>query len=398
MWQNIEVRLICFVLLLLIVAPGAQAVAIGVNKASINFNDVMRDGFARATVTVTTDSVEPVTGEVILEGGEAAQWLRFSAMNFTFSRDNQYVLTVDVEPPADARVQSYRVNMSIITSELHRSSGAKIGTTTRASLGVPIHISMTGNEIARCRVGGVEVMDSSEGEPTEVQVNIINTGNVRVDPDVTIEVYDKLRTSTVGTRSGAFGESILPTLTQKGSIMFNMPLARSQYWATVRVPLCDYSGLHTFDVLAPGEVKDEGEFIRIDAPAWVKTGDIIPISAVFRNKGERTVRANFKGTIKNSQEDIVKVIDTQQYLVAPDVTANIETFFNPAQGGQYVVAGKIFYNEKLTLEKSSILNVNGPSIFSGASFNTTAYILIGLAIAILLLLIMIKRKKSRRRF
>lgn len=393
--RGTSVRGFFLLALFLLLSAQANATAIGVNRASIPFEDVLRGGFARSSVTVTTDSIEPIAAEIVLGEGEAAAWLNFSARAFSFSRDEPYTLTVEVRPPEDAAIAQYRVNMSVITGEIARSEGGKLGTATRASLGVPIVLTMTGNQIVRCKVGGVDIHDSAEGEPIEVEASIINSGNVRINPDISIVVHDKLRTQDLEERTAPFGSAILPTLTGTASRFFSLDLARSQYWASVSVPLCGYSGLHTFDVLAPGEVKDEGEFIRIDAASYARTGEIVPIKAVFRNKGERTVRAQFKGTIENEAEEIVKVIDTQAYLVGQGVTAELETFFNPSVGGQYFVKGKVFYNEKLTLEREAILNVGGPGILREGTSGTT-FALLGLALAVLVLLVLIRRKKRPR--
>jgi hypothetical protein len=149
-------------------------------------------------------------------------------------------------------------------------------------------------------------------------------------------------------------------------------------------------------VLEPGAIKDDGDFIRIDAPAWAETGEIIPITAVFRNRGARGVRASLKGTITNQDtQEIVKVISTEEFVVDPDATAEIPTFFNPDVGGQYVVSGKIYYNNKLTTERNTLINVNGAPVTSSA-FSKTTIIIIALVIIILVLLILIRRRRQQQ--
>lgn len=387
-------RLAAAVLLLVLCSAGAHALTLGVNKASISFEDVLRGGYARDTITITTDSVEPIAGEVIVDPAYEG-WLSFSARSFNFSRDAPYELHVEVRPPQDARVEAYRINMSILTGELARSSGGLMGTSTRASMSVPVLLSMTGSERAACRVGGARVLDTERGQPVEVSLSVINTGNVRIDPDVSVEIYDQVRSGSLGTESTTFGASILPTLTGTGSRLLPFDLERGQYWAVVRVPLCGFEEMHTFDVLGPGEIKDEGELLSIEAKAWSETGEIIPISAVFRNHGARTVRATLKGTITHIETGrIEKVIDSEEYLVDPGVTAELETFFNPQEPGQYMVTGKVFYNEKLTVEKSAVLNVNGSSL-GGGGVSWNAVVLVVMAVIILVLIVLIARAKRR---
>lgn len=386
-------RILLAGLLLLIALQSVHAVAIGVNRASVEFADVLRGGYAETVITITTDSEEVITAEVMTQGPEA-EWLNLSATNFTFSKDLPYELKVAVLPPLDAQVRDYEFNVSVITGSLARNDGGRLGTSTRASFRVPILLRMSGTERLACTVGGVIVHDVEQGNPLDIELSVINRGNVRINPEVTVEVFDQLRARSLGTRSTEFGESILPTVTSSALRTLSFELQPAQYWASVSVPQCDYSTLLTFDVLEPGAIKDEGELIRIDAPAWANTGEIIPVNAIFRNKGARAVRASFKGTIARADtEEIVKVIDTEQYIIDPDVTAEIQTFFNPVIGGQYVVSGKVYYNSKLTGERETLINVNGAPI---GERSLTPYVLIGLGIVILMMLILIKRKRTKQ--
>lgn len=377
---------------LLLLLPSVHAIAIGVNRASVNFDDVLRGGYAETVITVTTDSPELVSAEVLMEG-EASAWITFSSREFNFSRDKPYQLHVIAQPPLDTRIASYQVNLSVITGSLGYNGDGRMGTSTRASFRIPLNIQMTGTERVACTVGGVNVFDTEVGDPLQVEVSVLNRGNVRVNPRVDIEIFDRLRAESLGTNTQLLGVSILPTLTEQRSRLYEFDLDPNQYWAQISVPECGYSNLLTFDVLEPGGIKDDGDFIRIEAPAWAETGDIIEINAVFRNRGPRAVRASFKGTISSVETgEIVKVIDTDEYIVDPDITAELETFFNPLIGGQYRVNGKVYYNSKLTAERETIINVNGSPIEK--RMTSTTLIIMVMVIVILALMIMIKRRRQ----
>ncbi len=255
---------------------------------------------------------------------------------------------------------------------------------------------MTGTERRTCSAGGIRVFDTERDQPVEVAVSVINTGNVRINPDISIDVYDKFRSRLVAHDTLPFGASILPTISEEQRLLFDLSLERGQYWATIAIPECDSTFTFTFDVLDVGEVKDDGEFIRIEAPSWSKPGDIIPIKAVFRNKGVRSLKATFRGTITNiDTEQIVKVIKTQEYIIDPSVTAELETFFNPVVEGRFMVTGRIFYNDKLTGEKSSVLNVKGSQVmFRKPVLRYAFYVLLFIGVFFLFLII---RKKRRVR-
>ena len=376
--------------------PTAHAVGIGVNKATIDYTDVLQNGYAQDTILVTTDSPDPIDGTWQVEG-DIAPWVRIEPpdANFTFSQSAPYPLTVVVEPPADARLMNYTGGIRVLTGQLARTEGGKIGTTTRAAFLIKLNLGVTGTQHLSCVAGGVQIKDTEIGQPFDFLATVHNTGNVRIRPSFSILVYDQYQTKLVANLSVATDQDILPTTTENilKSVMHNLP--PGQYWAQVTSAPCGDSAFITFDILDRGGIADQGELLGIDVNPWAKTGDIVPITARFRNEGSRTENAKFKGTVTSQATgQLVKVIDTDSYSVAPGQTVPIETYFNPTDPGQYIIAGRILYNDKLTFQKSAILNVQGPSMVpSGVSW---WLILLLIVIIILILLILIARKRRRR--
>ncbi len=390
------VTFLAVALLMVLSAPAARAVGIGVDQAQINYADVLQNGYAEQTVHVTTDSPEPIAGTWQVEG-DIAPWVRIEPpdTNFTFSQDAPYALTVIVQPPADAQLQQYTGGVRVLTGQLARTEGGKIGTTTRAAFLIKINLGVTGTQHLSCVAGGIQIKDTEVGQPFDFLASVHNTGNVRIRPGFTILVYDQYQTKLVANLSVTTDQDILPTTTMDILKSVTHDLQPGQYWAQVESAPCGQSAFITFDVLDRGGIADQGELLGIDVNPWAKTGDIVPITANFRNEGSRTENAKFKGTITaQATGQLVKVIDTDLYSVAPGQTVPIETYFNPTDPGQYIIAGRILYNDKLTFQKSAILNVQGPSMVpSGVSW---WLILLLLVILILVLLILIARKRRKR--
>jgi len=380
-------------------AGQAIAVGIGVNKGEIAFQDVLQNGYAQEKVLVSTDSEQPITGTYQFEG-DIAPWLRVEPDTkfFEFSKGNPYELTVIIEPPSDARLESYRGGVRVLTGEVARSGGGLIGTSTRAAFLIRILVGISGTERQECLIGGVQIRNTEVGQPYEFVATVVNKGNVRIRPKFTIKVYDQSQTSLVQEANAVMDHDILPTMTEEFTAAITHSLQPGQYWARVESPLCGDSSLLTFDVLERGGIADQGELLRIETEPWAKTGDIIPIHAVFRNLGSRTVSAKFKGTIttRGDSSRLIKTIDTDTYNVPPGQTANIETFFNPTEPSQYIVAGKVLYNGKLTFQKSTVINVQGPMLVAASQFGGPVLLLILIVIAILILLILIAKKRRRR--
>jgi len=373
-------------------------VGIGVNKGTLSFTDVLQNGYAQDSVLVTTDSISPITGTYQLEG-DIADWLRVEPndTSFNFSRDHPYKLTIIAEPPPDAQLKEYTGGVRVLTGEVARTSGGLIGTSTRAAFFIRLTLGVTGTERKACVLGGVRIKDTEVGQPYEFVATVQNKGNVRIRPRFNITVYDQSQTRTVQQASAAMDHDILPTVSETFTTSIAHRLPAGQYWARVRSE-CGESPLLTFDVLERGGIADKGELVRVEAKPWAKTGEIIPVHAIFANLGSRTVGAKFKGTIttRSTPPKLVKTIDTDTYNVPAGQTASIETFFNPTEPGQYIVAGRVLYNGKLTYQKSTIINVQGPLLIAAKSFGGPLLLIIILIILLLLFIIRKRRRASRR--
>ncbi len=381
--------------LLAITTPPAESVGLGVNKGSIAYSEVLQSGYAQEEVLVTTDSVEEVVGTYELVG-EVAPWVRIEppTQNFTFSKSKPHRMTIIVEPPGDARLGTYSGGLRILTGELARTSGGKIGTTTRAAFLIKIGVGVTGTERVSCVMGGAQVRNTEVGDSYDFVVSVRNTGNVRIKPSFTIIVYDQYQTRILQNVTVSAEEEVLPTTTREFLFRVAHDLPPGQYWARVTAEPCGSGSFLTFDVLERGEIADKGELLRIEVRPWAETGEIIPITAFFKNVGPRVVRAKLTGTItKQGSGRIYKVIDTDAYDVRPGETAEIKTFFNPVEPGQYIIAGRVLYNNKLSFQKSAILNVNGPFLEAVQGWFWPALLL--LLIVILLLLVLIAKKRRR---
>ena len=388
---------ICLLLLMLSVAalPPASAVAIGVNRAAIEFKDVIRDGYAEASFVVSTDSKEPIGGGIEVEG-DIASWLSFSPENittegFAFSADAPFTITVIVQPPTDAAVGNYSGSLRVITGEIGRTSTGKIGTSTRAAIKIGTLVGITGLERKSCVLGGFLMRAAEIGTPLEFIYSVANSGNVRVRPKATITVFgrDEQQLFTVPVASP---NDVLPTTSKNFLSTFDHELDFGQYWASFSSNECAGGGYVSFDVLERGGVADQGEFLALESLPWNNVGDIIPVTAVFRNTGPRSVNAKFQGVVMRGKK-LMKQIESDTYATPPGENARIEMFYNPTEPGQYEVKGRVHYNNKITSERSVILNVNGTAIDDGGS---AAPLLLLLLVIIVLLLLFIRRRRRRR--
>ncbi len=403
-FRNKSLLMLLSIVLVVLISPVlVNAVGISVTKAILNYDNVLKGGYAEDVLYVSTDAPFdiPLSYEVL---GDIANWISvdpdLNSPNTTIyiSNANYQTIRVLIKPPADTPSGTYTGDVRLITGALNKPEG-QYGSQLQAAFMIRVTVTVTGTEFLSCSGGGIIIKDTEVGNPLEYYMTVSNGGNIRVRPTASIDIWNQDQTKLLLTKQLDFNNmEVLPTTNQAFSNTFTNTLRIGQYWAYVTVSPCGNSQLTTFNVYDKGTIVDSGEFIRIDNKPWAKVGEVVPIIATFKNTGQRTVSAKFKGVVV-SENKIIETIDSEFYDIAPGQIGNITVYFTPKQYGQYFISGRILYNNKLSFEKGSVLNVN-EGVVEQEGFNWLyVLIIIIMIIVILLLLIRIRKKKHNiRRF
>jgi hypothetical protein len=390
---------VLLLIMLLVILPSAIAVSIGVSPGRIIVNDLLRDGYAEKTVTISSSITEEVNAHFEVDG-EIKDWLSFepASPNFVISKDKPYVLKIIVQPPSDAPVRVHLGQISFITDSLANVEGG-LGSTVRAAILSKIELGLTDKQIIQCRGGGLTFQDTEEGMPLILQATLYNDGNVRLEPVFEIEIWDQDRQNRVYS-ANITGKPLSPTI--QGAYELEVPnnLDIGQYWVSIILRTanlaergCWISDFNTFSVYEKGSIIDKGILVNVSNKVWVNVGDIVEIIATFSNTGERSVDAKFKGTV-SEEANIAGLLESETLRVAPGETVRLITYFTPQREGRFVVAGKVLYNNKLTFEKGSVINVTAAA---PAKFNISRLIPILLYIVIFatIIFLLYKIKKAK---
>ncbi|MFA6073390.1 MAG: hypothetical protein WC758_04720 [Candidatus Woesearchaeota archaeon] len=378
--------------------PTVDASLLGVNKISLEYTDVLRGGYAEDSLIVSTGSINNIS--VYYEAqGAIKDWISFNPEEqpIMMSANNPAFIGVIMQPPRDTAVGEYEGIILISTGPLGEQSGS-MGTNVVVAFEIKVKVKVTDAQILICTAGGFDIKDAEIGMPLDFSATTSNGGNVRVTPLFNITVYDQDQKNIIETLNYNSINEILPTLSGEIKAKLEHKLQPGQYWANVSSPTCNSQSTITFSILEKGGISDVGDFVRIENDAWAKTGDIVPLTAQFRNRGSRTVSAQFKGTVMLDGK-IIKLISSDKIDVLPNQLAGLEIFFTPKDIGQYRISGRINYNNKITYERSSILNVEeGTNVV--ANSNRTIYYVALLIIIILimgLLILIIRRKRKAKK-
>ncbi|MBR9676009.1 hypothetical protein GOV05_03305 [Candidatus Woesearchaeota archaeon] len=385
-------KIIISLIILVLLSISVLGVSIGVSPAKINYEKVLKGGYASRTISITTDTLNNLS-IYVEKSGSIAEWVSFgpidlSVENITITRSNPYRLDIIIMPPDDVANGNYTGSVRVVTDKIQDVVTGK-GSAVKAAFLLDLRVEITGEEIIGCVAGGLGINNFEVGEDIPVFFTVENTGNVKISPEINIEVFDLYE--RLVEEFSFISDELLPTTQQRLIEELINDLIISQYFAKITIPLCNHKKEVTFTVVEPGGISDEGELLMIKNPVWAVTEQTVQIVAVFKNLGERTVRAKFTGVIKDALGEIIKVIDTDSINVKAGETQEFPTFFKPENTGQYFISGKINYNDKLTFEKASVLNVNLGTASSESEGKNRLYLLF--IIIVLLLLITIRKKK-----
>ncbi|MCF7865844.1 hypothetical protein K9M18_00210 [Candidatus Woesearchaeota archaeon] len=228
---------------------------------------------------------------------------------------------------------------------------------------------------------------------------IQNTGNVRIEPTINLKIFDQEKKEIVKEIKYAYTSEILPTLRERIEAQLDNELPIGQYWVEMSAEECSGTATKTFSVLDKGGISDKGEFLRIENKPWAETQETIPIIAYFKNYGDRQVSAQFKGIIESNNK-ILQTVESEKLIASPGQTIELQTFFKPQIQGQYQVKGKIIYNDKLTFEKGSIINVIQTTVGTKENEDFLWSIILSVIIIIIgiMFFMILNKKKKHKKF
>jgi hypothetical protein len=364
---------------------------IGVSPGTVYFKNVLRGGYAERYLSITTPNMNEDLMVSAKPRGDIASWIEFSE-NFTVSKNEPGRLFIAVRPPADIPNGNYTGFLRISTGAVGDVPSGQAVTAVRAVIDVAIVVEITDVEIQSCTARAFSVYSAEKGDDVIFEFNVYNQGNIRLNPLVTLEIWDQEQISIVKTLEFR-AEDILPTKEQGVRYRLSTDdFDPDQYWVSVKVPDCFSESLLTFDVLELGALKSEGVLLRVYGIPWGQIGDTIPIVAEFKNTGEKDVNAKFKGQI-NLDGKIERVLESEEINVPISTMENFTFFFTPDEPGSYVVSGRVFYDKKRTFEASGVFNVR-PKTFSFKNVVMVfTYLILMVVIAFLLYKVHRERKK-----
>jgi hypothetical protein len=368
---------------------GAQG-GIGIGPVEVKLDDALRGGEYLRTLTIINQRDSDLIFRFVKEG-EAAEWASL------YSPDDPATPLDTIPAPANTKTQ---VTLRIAipddapngehTGRIRAQSviGAEEGEegTTGVSIGVStdLKVNVTGTQKLTGAVRDMFTNDVEVGYPLRINTKFQNTGNVKAQPEIRLQVEDST--------AAVVGEaSYSDTTVDSGHI----DVIESE-WDTTGNDLGDYvahvavslggTKIHaadlSFKILPVGTLTRQGvleDLILENAPY---PGAVAEITAHFRNTGRIDTRATFLGEVHHDSA-LTDTISTPERLVQPGEVVALEAFVDVPDPGDYTIMGKVNFEGKETEVKELTFQVGdgggGLPIWAWAAIGGGAIVVVALA-------------------
>jgi hypothetical protein len=354
-------------LLALVVLGSAAAQGIGVAPAIIELEDALRGGEYTNLLTIFNQEERDLTAAVTGEG-EVGQWASLRPLDdetatldsiaVAANSQTRVVLRVTVPPDAPNGTHKGSIGLQTVAPE-GGGDGGGTGATVGVSVALTVDVSGTQNltgEVLDMSADDVEV-----GYPLRIQTTFHNTGNVKAQPDIRLQVKDSLGGVVA---EAAYGDTVVDSGTTQAiwSEWDTTGAQTGDYVAGVSVLLGDQAidiRDLPFKILPPGTLTRRGDLESLTLEGEPRANGVAKIIATFRNTGEIDTRATFLGEVYHKSV-LIDSISSQELLVEPRQSIALDSFADVQEAGTYTVTGKVNYEGKETEEKELTFAVVSP--------------------------------------
>jgi hypothetical protein len=344
------IRFIIFGVLFLLSVNIVAAINIHISPDEINLANVLNGGYAEKTITITTDS-EYSLQITLLSAGQIKDWISFSPnTSRKVSKSSPLALKMIVSPPKTAAEGIYSGSvMAYFEQKLSEIDYSD------SSFELEIVVKITDEIIKQATVKNIFVRDTEENHPIDFFIDVANIGNVEAKPIVRVEI---------GGKSDICEEVLLP-FEEKEIIITSdkYELSIGDYTAYVNI-LLDNVPIRkepmSFSIVEENSLIRKGILLDIGNKEKVHVNDRVRIDPLFRNNGQISVYAEFKGKVYFN-DTIVQEIESEKLYAPVNKTIILTSYFIPNKIGLHKIIGHVLYSTTITEEKEAIVDVRPSS-------------------------------------
>jgi len=360
---------ILLILLLSILSNTVHAGGFAAGPGKMYFNKVLRGGYAEQEIYLYNPEDRITDIEISVEGS-FADWTYFdTGKKFSIPTKGTRYIKTSIEPPADIANGIYEGTINLVSKPRRIPTIDGHGMSIETAISLKVFIEITGEQIIRYKLKDIVVQSVEEGHNIPFSITGINKGNVKVSPGVQINLHNWDKSTLIKSDNFTLGETLPTTEKTYGLNISSEGLAEGQYWANVSVFVADdiiENRFLTFDIMKKGSLTRRGELTNINtANPWIKVGDVARIDAVFKNTGQISTNAKFRGEVYLN-EILIETLESDELEVPIGETANLTAYYTPIKPGKYTINGVVYYSGKMTYEKGTVINVSPAEKLTGS--------------------------------
>ena len=377
MTTKITHPLVFVALVLAIVASlalGQRPVAaqgIGIYPTNLSFENAARSGEYFRTVGVInsgdSDTIFTLEGE-----GPIGGWISFVEVNdrsnviesVTVPGNSERQILLQVTVPEDAANGEYLGFAQVVARGGTAQGG---GSSVGVGAAIDVSVNVTGDQRFDGSLVDSSVSDVELGYPLRVRATVRNSGNVRITPQVTLEVVDP--------DNNVVMQETFPTETvvfpsETGQLTYEVDvsardLGEGEYLARVSATAGDLElgrRQTSFSILPVGTLTRLGQLRDLRMAIAPGPGELGKLDVVFVNTGQIDTLAKFVGQLYQSGR-LIDALSSEELLVAVREQRTLELLFRVNEPGDYLIKGKVNYQGKETESKELTFTVSeeGPA-------------------------------------
>ena len=164
-----------------------SAVSIGAGPSTIDFGKMVKGGYAEQTITVSTSGGEDLSCTIDYTG-DIKDWMSSNKGNkFDLPANSRLDIKAIIQPPAEINNGRYEGAIYIKAAPptpTQQGTGLTIG----AGIKIKVTAEVTDQQITAYKLKRTTVTNTETGYPIKFNVIIQNTGNVKIKPEIKIEI------------------------------------------------------------------------------------------------------------------------------------------------------------------------------------------------------------------
>jgi hypothetical protein len=328
---------------------------IGVYPAVVTFSDALRGGEYFSTVGIQNGG--PIEHTYSFEtAGDTAPWLTFVSRDRATGvnevvvppHGSTQVLVKAVVPPSAAN-GAYNGSIRVLTTASVGPNSESSGTGVRLGADVSVSVAVTGTQRIDGQFVDAGASDVESGYPLRIQSSLVNSGNVQMNAIIDVNIVDS-------------AGNLVDHLTSTDQVLY--PNERKQLiteWdttgkapgertASISIKYADLD-LGTkdvrFSILPVGTFTRRAELADVHLANSPRAGELAKLVAVFTNTGQIETKGKFIGELY-SGERLIAPLTSEEQLLLPGGTGDLEILTTIPNDGVYTVRGRINYEGRET--------------------------------------------------